>query len=67
MYVRARVNYCIVSWPITGQIFAIDTGVPHFIALDGGDLENPDKLYLSRMIVRVSFDAKDRAIVCSFV
>jgi len=30
---------CTVSklWPIIGQIFAIDKGVPHFNALVGGD------------------------------
>ena len=38
---------CTVSklWPIIGQIFAIEMGVPHFIAFAEGDpCEYPDKL-----------------------
>ena len=43
---------CTVSklWPIIGQIFASDMGVPHFNALAKGNrpCEYPDNLYLSR-------------------
>jgi len=43
---------CTVSklWPIIGQIFASDRGVPHFNALAKGNrpCEYPDNLYLSR-------------------
>jgi len=36
-------------WPIIGQIFTIDTAMPHFNAPAGGDpCEYPDKLYFSR-------------------
>jgi len=62
---------CTVSklWPIIGQIFASDMGVPHFDAIAGGEPTANIRIYFTSPETRMTVipNAENGTIVSSFV